>query len=69
MSMLIDAEHPQGGEGMSVDRTADNQQSLDPDIGSLSLCHDTTGAEGGVYYSCQRQTDKQSPGRRRVQGT
>ena len=55
---------------MSVDRTADNQQSLDPDIGSLSLCHDTDrGRGGGVSYSCQRQTDKQSPGRRRVQGT
>lgn len=55
---------------MSLDRTADNQQSLDPDTGSLSLYHDTDwGRGGGVYHSCQRQIDKHSPGRRRVKGT
>lgn len=55
---------------MSLERTADNQQSLDPDTGSLSLYHNTDrGRGGGVYHSCQRQIDKQSPGRRRVKGT
>lgn len=55
---------------MSLDHTADNQQSLDPDTGSLSLYHDTGwGRGGGVYHSCRRQIDKPSPGRRRVKGT
>lgn len=53
-------KHPQGGEVMSVDRTADNQQSLDPDIGSLSLCHDTDRRGGGVCIipARDRQTSK-----------